>query len=96
LHTFPERTLDSSGGDSSLELYGAACDHFNDIDVRIPDAEVPEEFDRVEDLRIELRPVILIYKLIVLGKTCRDLNPIPIPNKAYLKPDHCGVTMYIT
>jgi hypothetical protein len=40
LHMFP-----SSGGDSSLELYGAACDHFNDVDVRIPDAEVPEEFD---------------------------------------------------
>jgi hypothetical protein len=45
LRMFPEGTLDSSGGDSSLELYGAACDHFNDVDVRIPDAEVPEESD---------------------------------------------------
>jgi hypothetical protein len=43
LHMFPEGTLDNSGGDSSLELYGAACNYFNDVDVRIPDAEVPEE-----------------------------------------------------
>jgi hypothetical protein len=45
LLTFLEGTLDSCGGDSSLEIYGPACDHFNDVDVRIPDIEVPGEFD---------------------------------------------------
>jgi hypothetical protein len=61
----------------------------------MPDAEVSEEFNG-QALRTELPPVILTFKLIVSGKTCRDLNPIPIPNKAYLMPDRYGVMRCIT
>jgi hypothetical protein len=42
---FPERTLRSSGEDSSLELHGAACDQFCEVERGVPDAEVSEEFN---------------------------------------------------